>query len=149
MGHIPSNAEWYIAELVMEIVVNGSQLNALHRNLTLIRADSPQAAYDKALQIGKKGETEYFNPKNQLVNIRFRGISKLDVVYEPLEDGSELGFEEEIGISEAEIQKLIQPKEKLDAFTAASPGREREPDYRSKAVVKEATRMLSPNGNSE
>jgi hypothetical protein len=149
MGHIPNDAEWYIAELVMEIIVHGSQRNALHRNLTLIRADSPQVAYDRALQVGQNGETEYFNPKNQLVNIRFRGISKLDVMYEPLEDGAELCFQEEIGISEAAIQRLIQPKEKLDAFTAPNPGKERDPDYRSKAVVEKAVRMIGTNSNSE
>jgi hypothetical protein len=142
MGYIPSDAEWYIAEVVMEITVHGARRNALHRNLVLINAHSPQEAYDKALRIGQNGETEYENLKDQLVEIRFRGISKLDVVYEPLEDGAELAFEEQLGVPESEIQRMIPPKEALDAFTAPSPGKERDPDYRSKGVVEEAVRML-------
>lgn len=142
MGYIPSDAEWYISELVMEITVHGAASNVLHRNLVLIHACSPDEAYGKAIQIGQNGETEYVNPKDQQVHIRFRGVSKLDVIYEALEDGAELYYEEQRGVSESEIQKLILPKEQLEAFTPPRPGEEREPDYRSKAVVKEAVRML-------
>jgi hypothetical protein len=141
MGHIPSDAEWYIAEVVMEITVHGAQRNALHRNLVLINAHSPHEAYDKAVRTGQKGETEYGNMKNQLVEIRFRGISKLDVVYDPLEDGAELAFEEMLEVPEAEIRRMIPPQEELEAFTASNPGEERDPDHLSKAVVKEALRM--------
>lgn len=142
MGHIPSDAEWYIAELVMEITVHGAAANIVHRNSMLIHADSPNEAYDKALVLGKEGETQYINPKDQRVQIRFRGVSKLDVIYEPLEDGAELYFEEQRGVSQSEIDKLIPPKEKLEVFTPPMPGREHDPDYRSKAVVEEAVRMM-------
>lgn len=142
MGYIPVDAEWYIAELVMEITVHGSASNVVHRNLVLIRANLPEEAHQKAFRLGQNGETEYTNPKDQLVQIRFRGISKLDVVYEPLEDGAELCFEEQRGVSEAEIRKLIPLKERLDVFIPPSPGREREPDYRSKSVVEEAVKMM-------
>jgi len=145
MGHIPEDAEWYIAELIEEITVHGSKRNVVHRNLVLINARSPQEAYDKALRTGQNGETEYENPKDQLVRIRFRGISKLDVIYEPLEDGSELAYERQVEVSEAEIQRMIPPKEELAVFTAPSPGKEHDPDYRSKAVVEEALRMLDRN----
>ena len=85
---------------------------------------------------------DYTNLKDQSVEIRFRGISKLDVVYDPFEDGAELCFEEQLAVPESEILRMIPPKEKLDAFTPPSPGKERDPDYRSKAVVEEAVRML-------
>jgi len=142
MGYIPENAEWYLAELLMEITVHGARCNVLHRNLFLINAHSPEEAYDKAVQTGQGEETEYTNLKDQLVEIRFKGISKLDVVYEPLADGAELCFEERLGVSESEIQRMIPRKEQLDVFTASTPGKDRDPDYRSKAVVEEAVRML-------
>jgi len=142
VGHIPENAEWYIAELVMEITVHGARCNALHRNLVLINAHSPEEAYQKAIDTGRGGETDYRNLQDQLVEIRFRGVSKLDFIYEPLVDGAELYFEEQLAVPESEIQNMIPPKEKLDAFTPPSPGRERDPDYRSKTVVEEAVRML-------
>ena len=142
MGHIPADAEWYIAELVMEIAVHGSACNVVHQNLVLVRAKLPEEAFQKACQFGQNSETEYINPKEQQVQIRFRGISKLDVVYEPLEDGAELCFEEQRGISEEKIQHLIPPKERLAAFTPPTPGKAYEPDYRSKSVMEEAVRML-------
>lgn len=142
MGHIPIDAEWYIAELAMEITVHGARCNVLHRNLILINAHSPEEAYEKAIKTGWKGETDYKNLKDQSVEIRFRGVSKLDVIYEPLEDGAELYFEEQLGVPESEIKRMIPPKEKLDAFTPPSPGKEHDPDYRSKPVVEEAVRML-------
>jgi len=142
VGYIPEDAEWYIAELVMEITVQGARCNALHRNLILINAHSPEEAYAKAVSNGKNGETDYTNLKDQSVEIRFRGISKLDVVYDPFEDGAELYFEEQLAVPESEILRMVPPKEKLDAFTPPSPGKERDPDYRSKAVVEEAVRML-------
>jgi hypothetical protein len=143
VGHIPTETEWYIADLLMEITVHGAKSNVVHRNLTLIRADSPEEAYQKAEKFGKEGETSYQNPKGQLVEIHFRGIAKLDAVYEPFEDGAELAFEEIIGVSEQEIQRTIPPKEKLDVFIQPTPGRERDPDYRSQAVVDQALRMIA------
>jgi hypothetical protein len=142
MGYIPEDAEWYIAELVMEIRVHGAQRNILHRNLFLLNADSPEEAYDKAVRTGRAEETEYINPKDQIVNIRFRGVCRLDVVCEPLVDGAELSFDERQGVSESEILRMIPPKGKLDVFTAPTPGKERDPDYRSKVVVEKALSIL-------
>ena len=142
MGYIPQDAEWYIAELVMEITVQGARYNVVHRNLILINAHSPDEAYSKAIDNGKNAETDYTNPRDQRVTIRFRGVSRLDVIYDPLEDGAEVQFEEQLDVSEPEILRMIPPKDELNVFTSANPGRERDPDYSSKEVVKEAVRML-------
>lgn len=143
MGHVPEDAEWYTAELVMEIVVHGARCNVVHRNLVLINAHSPDEAYSKALQNGQNSETQYMNLKDQFVEIRFRGIAQLDVVYEPLADGAELCFEERLEVPESEIQGVVLPKEKLKVFTAPNPGLERDPDYRSKAVMEKAVSTLA------
>ena len=102
MGYIPADTEWYISELVIEITVHGARCNVLHRNLVLIHSSSPEEAYAKAVHLGQDSETEYKNLKDQLVQFRFRGVSKLDVIYEPLVDGAELYFEEQVGIPEPE-----------------------------------------------
>jgi hypothetical protein len=143
MGYIPVDAEWYIAEMVMEIPVHGARRNVLHRNLILLKARSPQEAYDKAIQTGQDGQTTHTNPKNQLVEIRFRGISKPDVVYDAIEDGAGLTYEELLGVPETQIQQMIPPKEKLEAFIPPNPGQEHDPDYRSKEVMEEAVKMLN------
>jgi hypothetical protein len=142
VGHIPKVTEWYIAELLMEIRVHGARCNVLHRDLILINAHSPEEAYDKAIRNGQNGETDYKNLKDQNVEIRFRGITKPDVIYDPLEDGAELYFEEQLDVPESEILLMIPPREKLDVFTSPRPGEDRDPDYRSKAVVEESVRML-------
>jgi hypothetical protein len=142
VGYIPKVTEWYIAELLMEIRVHGARCNILHRNLILINAHSPEEAYAKAIRNGQNGETDYKNLKDQSVEIRFKGISKLDVIYDPLVDGAELYFEEQLDVPESEILLMIPPKEKLNVFTPPRPGEDRDPDYRSKDVVEEAVRML-------
>jgi hypothetical protein len=142
VGYIPKLTEWYVAELLMEITVHGANRNVLHRNLTLISAHSPDEAYGKALEVGQSGETDYKNIKDQSVEIRFRGISKLDVIYDPLEHGAELYFEELLDVPEPEILQMIPPKEKLDVFTPPRPGEERDPDYGSRAVIEQAVKML-------
>jgi hypothetical protein len=126
---------WYIGELVMEITVSGATSNVVHRNMVLIKAIDSQEAYEKAMQMGLKAETSYQNPEDQLVRITFRGISKLDAMYEEIEDGSELTFEEQIGLSANEIEQLITPKERLRAFVTPQPGKKHDPDYRSKEVM--------------
>lgn len=149
MGHIPKDAEWYIADLVMEIIVHGARANVVHRNLRLIHARSPDEAYEKAQKFGRDGETSYHNPKGQFVEISFRGIAKLDVVCETLEDGAELAFEELVGVSSHDIKGMIPPKDRLDIFIPPTPGRERDPDYRSQVIVDQALRMGKATPNDE
>jgi Domain of unknown function (DUF4288) len=138
MGHVPTGTQWYTAELVMEITVAEALHNVVHKNLVLVRADTPEEAHRKAIGLGQKAETSYLNPKDRLVRIQFRGVSKLDVMYENLEDGAELTFEEQVGVTPEDIERLIPPKERLQVFIAPRPGREHDPDYRSKAVIKMA-----------
>ena len=52
MGYIPEDAKWYLADLVEEITVEGDPRNVVHTNMTLVRADSPEEAYQKAVQLG-------------------------------------------------------------------------------------------------
>jgi hypothetical protein len=55
VGYVPNNAEWYLAELVQELVVADDPRNVIWRNLTLIHASSPDDAYEKALGLGRAG----------------------------------------------------------------------------------------------
>jgi hypothetical protein len=138
MKDVPIGPEWYIVELVMEIIVEGSTLNVVHRNLVLIREFAAEEAYKKAIRLGIKAETSYNNPDDRLVQIKFRGISKLDALYEDPEDEAELTFEENIGVSAEVIKSWIPPKNKLGVFVLPRPGRKHNPDYRSKAIIEKA-----------
>ncbi len=136
MAYVPKDALWYLAEFIMEITVAGAARNVVHRNLMLIRADSPDQAYDKARKLGYAGETEYTNPLGQVVQIRFRGIAQIDVVIDELSDGAELKYEEQTGVSAEEIANWIRPRERLRVFLPPpDPARRRDPDYRSQEVL--------------
>lgn len=116
MAWIPENIKWYFADLIVEIVVDNSLGNCVHQNTVLIRADSPEDAYEKALELGQEENSEYKNPEGITVQSTFRGIKNVCPIYDPLEHGAELYFEEVEDVSEEEIQNMIRSKEKLAIF---------------------------------
>ena len=69
MGHIPEDTEWFVAELIMEIVVEGDPRSVVHRNLTLVRARNPEEAYQAASRWGVEGEASYGNPEGRTIGI--------------------------------------------------------------------------------
>ena len=140
MAHIPKNARWFVAELVMEIAVESDARNVLHKNLMLIGAPSADEAYDRATRLGLSSEVQYENPTGKTVRISFRGIRRLDVIHDPLEHGAELLYEEQVQVPENDIRKLIPPKESLAAFRpiTLSSG----PDYSSREVLDEAAQTI-------
>ena len=135
MGFIPENAKWYLADIVQEITVEGDPRNVVHTNCVLIHADSPEEAYEKALVLGKESETSYENIDRKSVTFRFRGLRDLNVIHDELKHGCELSYSEEIGMSEAEIEKWISSKEELGVFAPIRPSRG--PDYGDGAITKD------------
>lgn len=133
MSHIPKNACWYIAELIERISVAGDPRLVVHRNMHLIRADSPDAAYTKALALGSESETTYVNPAGQQVSIEFLGLADLSVIYEPLEDGAELAYTRYIVGSRQESEQFVRNRNNLTVFAQVPPADG--PDYSSKDVV--------------
>jgi hypothetical protein len=134
---------WYVAELVIEITVFGASRNVVHRNLLLILAADADQAYQKAARLGLGCEISYDNPQGQRVDHRFRGIAKLDgIVDGTLEDGSELTFVEDIGVSERQIEEWICTKKDLGAFAHPDPSRKFDPDYRSGEVMQQIAELL-------
>ena len=72
MGYIPKGAKWYLADIVQQITVEGDPRNVVHKNLVLIRADSPEEAYEKAMDLGVAGEASWENIDGNRVTFRFR-----------------------------------------------------------------------------
>jgi hypothetical protein len=133
MGFIPKDAKWYLAEIVEEIRVEGDQRNVVHTNLVLVRADSPDEAYEKAMALGKQGNTKYTNHKGKTVTIRFRGLKDLNVIHDELEHGSEIIFTRNVGVSDKKIKNWILPRRRLGVFAPIRP--HRGPDYASAEVI--------------
>src|SRR6266496_4771685 len=122
MGYVPKNAKWWIAEIVEEITVQDDPRNVVHVNFNLIRADSPEEAYTKSLELGKQGETEYSNSEGKNVQIRFRGLRNLTVMYDAIEHGAELIYEERIDVPPDELENA---SEQSNSLTCSFPGRRR------------------------
>ena len=140
MAYISRNAEWYVAEIVEEITVEGDPRNVVHRNLVLIQARSPEEAYDRTIEAGKQGEGTYRNPSGKHVAIKFRGICELSVVHDDLEHGAELRYSEEISVPEDKIVELVKAREQMSVFQEIEPSGG--PDYSSKEVVEEAYELM-------
>lgn len=138
MGHIPEDAQWYLARLVELITVDGDLRNVVHTNLILVRASSPEEAYQKALELGASREIAYDNPQGQRVKIAFQGLRDLGVIHDPIEHGAELEYEEHLDMDEAAIEKWISPKEALSVFAPIRPSVG--PNYASRDVIEELHR---------
>jgi hypothetical protein len=130
MTYIPTGAKWYIAGLVEEITVEGASQNIVHKNLVLVRADSPEKAYEEAVEMGQQRQVSYENPAGKEVRITFRGLSELNVIHDDLDHGAELLYWEKGGVSNSKIEEWILPKEKLSVFRPTM--RSSLPDYSCK-----------------
>jgi hypothetical protein len=135
MGNVPRNAEWYLAELVMEITIAKAKKNVVHRNLTLVEAKSPKQAYAKAMRLGREAQTTYDNPAGRRVRHKFRGVSRLEVIVCGIGDGAEIGFREDIGVPSCEIEAWVPPKGQLEAFRPPKPPSDAEINYASGEVL--------------
>ncbi|MGD0773270.1 MAG: DUF4288 domain-containing protein [Candidatus Solibacter sp.] len=136
--------EWYLATLVMEILVEADPRNVVHRNLFLISACSPEEAYSKAVLLGQRGEMAYDNPAGLQVRHRFRGISDLDTLIDgELADGAELAFEQTVGLPEDQIRAWIRTKEDLCKLHRPSAPESYVPDYSSKDVMVQAAEIMA------
>jgi hypothetical protein len=147
MAFIPDDAKWYLADIVTRTSVDGDSRTVLHTNRVLVQADSPDDAYVRALELGRQRETSYENPIGRRVQIQFLGLRELYVIYDELEHGAELIYEEEIGLSDEEIRTRIQEKDQLQVFQPIEP-RRGGPDYTSAAVLKEAVNLLKRKSSS-
>ena len=138
----PTDAEWYLADLVLEIVVEGDPRNVVHVNSVLVQASSSDEAYEKAMILGRNSEKSYTNPVGNNVTFSFRGLQGLYVIHEELEHGAEIIYTQRVGLTPQEISGLIVPREKLAVFAPRESHRDSGvPDYRSGDIVRELEEM--------
>ncbi len=142
MTHIPKDAEWYIAELICEIRVEGESGNVVHRNFILVNAASPDDAYQKALMLGSSSEVSYNNPEEKQVSIHFRGLGDLNVIHDKLEHGAELMYSEEADVSQEDLNLQIRDKSDLAVFRTESQS-VRLLDYQSQEVLRQVEQIVS------
>lgn len=135
MAYVPENARWYLADVVIEHKIEEESRNVLHINTLLVRANSPERAYERALKLGKNAEHEYRNSDDKTVRVLFRGLRDLCVIYEPLRSGCEMIYSERIGLSEEETAKLVSPKDGLGVFETVQKPTKGAPNYMPKDIL--------------
>ena len=121
MGFIPEGARWYLADIVLEHLIDGDPRNVVHINTHLVKAGSSDEAYEKAVDLGRRSEQDYLNTDSRVVRVVFRGLRGLDVIHDPLEDGAELAYRESVGVSEAELSQWLVPRGSLSLFAPRRP----------------------------
>ncbi|HTI14425.1 MAG TPA: DUF4288 domain-containing protein [Dictyobacter sp.] len=147
MANSSGNARWYLAEIVTEVKILGSSERVVHNNLILIRANSPEEAYQKSLARGKGMEDTYENDGQELT-VTFRGLSDLNIIQDELEDGAEIAYEEMLDMSEADIRDMLSTKEELGVFHSDEDdehnhGHSHGKDYESQHILDEAMRIIN------
>jgi len=134
MAYVPKDAEWFLAQLVEEFRVQGHKRNVVHINYVLIQAKTPPEAYRKAMQLGKVSNNRWKNPKGEDVTHRFLGLRNLDVIYDPLEHGGEIMYNERLGMSRTALRKFVRKRNELEAFLPVGSTKGR-PDFSSKEIM--------------
>jgi hypothetical protein len=120
VGFIPKDARWYLADVILEHQIEGETQNVVHVNTHLVSAGSPDEAYDKALALGREAESDYENTNGRRVRVVFRGLRELNVIHEPLEDGAELIYTEDVSVPEGTLRHWVRPRERLAVFAPIS-----------------------------
>jgi hypothetical protein len=141
MAYIPENAHWYIAEILEEMRIEGAVDKIVHRNLILIDADSPDHAYERAIELGRQEESSYKNYEGRDVRVRFLGLADLLVIHDELGHGAELAYTEQINRSVEDVSNLVRARGELSVFRDA---RELPVslDYRDGEITREAGALL-------
>jgi catechol 2,3-dioxygenase-like lactoylglutathione lyase family enzyme len=133
---------WYLADLVVRFDVQDDPRGVVHINRCLVEAHDPEEAYVKAMALGKEYDQSYPNPAGKQVRGRFLGLFDLLEIYEPLEDGSEIAYEERIGVSDLEARRMVSTREQLGVFRTEFPSAP--PDYSSAEIIAEVDDILPP-----
>lgn len=124
------NRNWYIVEIIEKCEpVSRNEEKDLRRVATwgnhhLIKADSPQKAFDKAVKLGKEKNYKFINSEKIEMESMFVGIGELLPIYEDIEDGAELMWNNyglisnrrtmKMPYTKKELMELIKPKLEMD-----------------------------------
>jgi hypothetical protein len=116
----PTRSGWYVGTIVLvEIHETGSHGPSLlvWSNSHLIRAEGPESAYEKAVDLGnaQSKDTGTHRCNGDTARWEFRGVGQLLEAFEPPRDGAVLWYEDAEWGPE-EIEGRIPPPEELSVF---------------------------------
>lgn len=113
------NNNWYIVELIEKcepVIRNENQ--DLRRvstwgNFHIVKAETPKIAYEKAVKIGKDAEFKFINSDKLEMEWIFVGIGNLIPIYEDIQDGSEIMWEDYGFISNRRAERFALSEKEL------------------------------------
>src|SRR5258706_13878706 len=114
--------KWYLSYEILyyELTPPSAQERyTVWENLVLIKADSPEEAYEKAMKHGSLSEGQV-KRGDQTAACRFKGLKNLIKIYEEIEDGAQLEWKE-YEMSKEKLEWIIPKKEELHAFQPLPP----------------------------
>jgi len=116
---IVNNGNWYLVEIIERCEPVDADLSKPLRRCTvwgnyhLIKASSPENAYDKAEELGKEGSYTFKNADNLNMKWEYVGIGDVLPIYEDIEDKAELLWTNYGFISAKRSDRFVRSKEEL------------------------------------
>ena len=114
------NGNWYIVEIIEKCEpVDRNEKQDLRRVTTwgnhhLIKANSPEKAFDKAVKLGKESEYKFINTDKIEMEWIFVGIGELLPIYDDnIEDGTELMWRDYGFIFDLRTKRLVFDKKEF------------------------------------
>ncbi|WP_264510447.1 DUF4288 domain-containing protein [Flavobacterium sp. N1719] len=110
---------WYIVEIIEKcepVVRNENQdLRRVNTwgNFHIVKAETPKIAYEKAVKIGKDAEFKFINSDKIEMEWIFVGIGNLIPIYEDIQDGSEIMWEDYGFISNRRAERFALSEKEL------------------------------------
>ena len=99
---------WYVAELIVSCRVGKSSKGKTlyDRQVKVLRASTHEAAYQRALELGKEENHSYKNSTGEKVFWRFAGLGNLEVLQDKeISDGTEIYSRLQRGDPKSEIRR--------------------------------------------
>ena len=130
--------QWYVAELIIQCRVGRlrKRRTLYDRQVKVLRAPTDEAAYARALELGKAENHSYKNSAGETVAWHFVGLSNLETLHQKrISDGTEIHSRLECG----DPKTAVRPKRALTVFWA-----ERNKHRTARELLNSVTRPFAP-----
>jgi hypothetical protein len=119
---VRDDGKWYLSYEILyyELTPPSEQEKyTVWENLVLIKADSPEEAFEKAMRHGSMSEGNVKKGDQRAV-CKFKGLKNLIKIYEEIGDGAEIEWKE-YELNRDKLESIIPEKERLHAFQPLPP----------------------------
>ena len=122
-GWVAKRPIWYLVSgyFCEGVDVSDGPISA-EENIYLVRATDDRTAYQRGKEFCLRWEESCNkNAKSSSSKLHFFGISEVMPIWEPFEDGCELGFRHSVFDSRAEIEELVLSEEEVVQISRNRP----------------------------